>query len=1481
MAFIQSRDYSVIIPIKIADQTATGAKSTRSSVDSMLKEQLRAIESASRAQIADERRTATEIAQIQATQARREIASRLADFREIQKIHADKLKMVAQEASAKKAADDKYTREAMADMKRMAAERARIMQENVRATERAAKQEAAAQLREARRATSEWQQTILPALRNQAGQQQGGGWLQSILGGVAGGAAFSAIQTGLGWLKSGLQEVISIVPEAVSALFEFTKAGAEVEMELKRDSEMVNFSVETLSSLRVAAKDLKIDYEKISVALGIFDKNLLVAREGHNALSEVFKENSIDIYDNEKALNQFINVLFHTEDGAKQTGLALQVFGRGGRALVAIAKEMGGDLEAFKEVLRSTGLLLGGEGANAAHEFDKALVLLDLQVEALKIRLAHDLMPVFQYLITLARDFVSTVGPALTKWIADQQSYWTNVGNGVKFFTDRIKEISNVAKPATTDMVILNGVAVQQSDLLEKVGVAAKESFANMFWGATRAMQPLLLVVDAARGVLNIFEKIGSYTATPALAAVQVAKSKFDPSQSLSSLLGIGKSAAGTPEQVEAATAVMDKLREAVEKTQREVETFGHTTALQKFTDSIMEMKLQNLPGYLIAEANGYLAAGAAAAKRLDQLEAQKKAQEKFLQEQKKAQEEVIATGNSLDQQISEMTEKHRQLNAEIGKSPDALKDYDTWLSKQSQSFKDLIDKTPALTSKLQALRDEAKAFSDDQAQAGYAAILKKVSDEAARYADTGKEAETTSEKLRNEFTASGLAARLNADQVNALTKAIDDLSKKEKDAAAERARQATEALQKDTMRGISGLSIDLDRLISGRAETRVESLVHSLQGLAGLRIGESAFGPLSSFVKTVVADPQGLTVGTKALSSVLGSLNMINLLPSTATNMDAFNGIIESLVRTAPGIPVERIQEATAAIKALLLTSAGLDTPQGRAMLRQSDQAKNLRDDLEASQQEIALATEGSAMRQQIAYQKAYNEIKLADQTAVESQIASQVKLGDATVLHSQQVRATVMDHLASQTTITEAFGSGIVSVYDKVTGFIDKGISKLTHGLSIVNDVLSSIAHQLVSRLFQRFLDAFFPASGGGQAAQAGGSGGGGFGSILRGIFGGGGGGVTGTPPFVGNFAGGGGGLGVLASLTQGFGGMASPASLTSGVNSPWRGFANSFPGAMPGATGFSMAGLGASLAGIAPLLGVGLGTSLGGQSRFGQVLGGIGGGIAGLGIAALLGSSTAAGLFGSIGTLGGLLSFSLPLLPIAGALIIGAIILKKKQQRDKDEKARAELQAQADTSLFSILAAVKTDQMDGPTATAAIAKLHEDWITAGNAMKDSKTRNIHLKAWDDFKPIIDAINKEIEAQAGRANARLRMAPVFASGGYNARDQFIKVRPGEGIQYPGTRRVQTIPGRDMGYDSQYMYAPAGTRIIPNSEMRNPEHHAHGGTVGDSGGSNTPNITATVVIDRDGLATIMLQSPLFKDAVIHNVKVGKMERKI
>jgi hypothetical protein len=453
--------------------------------------------------------------------------------------------------------------------------------------------------------------------------------------------------------------------------------------------------------------------------------------------------------------------------------------------------------------------------------------------------------------------------------------------------------------------------------------------------------------------------------------------------------------------------------------------------------------------------------------------------------------------------------------------------------------------------------------------------------------------------------------------------------------------------------------------------------------------------------------------------------------------------------------------------------------------------------------QQRIASIGADSADRYQNAWLNAIYAVRDANIQAVESQIESQVRIADASTIHIEQVKARVLEHLASAKTASEALSDGIISAFDKAANFLDKRLGKLGD-IPILGDLAKFANRSFLSSITSSLLDSFgdiLPsglkdslkstgnpvldeskkqtdylkkiAENTGSGAQAsintvinaasGGQGGGNFlTNLLGSLFGGGaGGGAGGTPNFNPNsFAGGsfsssGQQRGIL-SLEQLFGGSGGSIAGTTTKNP------------------------------IQQLLGQ---LGIGGNTSGGAPQGGLGALLGGGGAAALNPYVAAGALF---------LTAVTSRNPVVGALgggLVGLVasLFNRNRQRNKDEVLRSQYRDEAVGALNKLIAAARNGDTN---AVAQGDEVRSRYIEAATALKDSKTRRIalnELNAPNILYQKFEELKKAGAIGIIASERRNRILPEFASGGFLG--QYGEFKRRYGILTGGTPGVDSIP--------------------------------------------------------------------------------------
>jgi DNA repair exonuclease SbcCD ATPase subunit len=200
---------------------------------------------------------------------------------------------------------------------------------------------------------------------------------------------------------------------AARELIDLTKHTAEFQGKMFDLSQATGLGVETLSTLEVAAKTTGGSLDSIAASLGIFQRKLEEAEDPTSKFAQKFKDLGVTGKDTETALRQTLAALAALPEGAEQTALALELFGRGGRQLLAILKETNGDLDALQGKLRDAGILITTDTARSADKLNDELALLDFQLRAASADIVHDLIPVLTDLAKTTGELVRAIRPLL------------------------------------------------------------------------------------------------------------------------------------------------------------------------------------------------------------------------------------------------------------------------------------------------------------------------------------------------------------------------------------------------------------------------------------------------------------------------------------------------------------------------------------------------------------------------------------------------------------------------------------------------------------------------------------------------------------------------------------------------------------------------------------------------------------------------------------------------------------------------------------------------------------------------------------------------------------------------------------------------------------------------------------------------------------------------------------------------------------
>lgn len=224
-----------------------------------------------------------------------------------------------------------------------------------------------------------------------------GGPLDGIIGRYSSmlsvGGQLTLSSAGLG---TGLGIVAAGAAAAAVGVFTLAKQAADAGDEIFDLTQKVNFSAESISTLKNEGELAGVEFQSISASLGIFNKNVDAAQSGNKELAKTFKGLKIDLSDNETALRSSFKALLAVEDGNQQAALAMKIFGKSGKEILGIIHSMNGDIDAATEKFRSMNSLITTESAKAANDFSDKLKLLQQRIDGLTRTVGEELIPVVE-----------------------------------------------------------------------------------------------------------------------------------------------------------------------------------------------------------------------------------------------------------------------------------------------------------------------------------------------------------------------------------------------------------------------------------------------------------------------------------------------------------------------------------------------------------------------------------------------------------------------------------------------------------------------------------------------------------------------------------------------------------------------------------------------------------------------------------------------------------------------------------------------------------------------------------------------------------------------------------------------------------------------------------------------------------------------------------------------------------------------------
>jgi hypothetical protein len=171
-------------------------------------------------------------------------------------------------------------------------------------------------------------------------------------------------------------------------------------------TKMTGMSTEAASLLAGQWKRFGIDAQSGVLATKFLAKNLDAAQSGTKPMIEAFKRLGVPLKDSTGKLRSISDVLPEVRDhlsqmdsGAERTRLTMQLFGRGGMAMLRWLDATPAKMKAVNKELRDLGMVWGGKQLKTYEDLADAQRDMGLQWTALELDLTQTLMPALQDLM--------------------------------------------------------------------------------------------------------------------------------------------------------------------------------------------------------------------------------------------------------------------------------------------------------------------------------------------------------------------------------------------------------------------------------------------------------------------------------------------------------------------------------------------------------------------------------------------------------------------------------------------------------------------------------------------------------------------------------------------------------------------------------------------------------------------------------------------------------------------------------------------------------------------------------------------------------------------------------------------------------------------------------------------------------------------------------------------------------------------------
>ena len=264
------------------------------------------------------------------------------------------------------------------------------------------------------------------------------------------------------------------------------KSAVNTGEEMAKLSQRVAIGVETLSGYKLAASLAEVSMDEFARALQFASKNMLAATQGTSLAGKAFQDMGIHLTDSSGKMRSVEAIMLDVadrfskmEDGAKKTGYAMEIFGRGGARMIPMLNQGRAALEGQRKEAELLGATFTTQGAKAAEEFNENLKRLEAGFTGLRNTVTQALLPFFNEIVggIIGKMKEWAASGDLRKWAKETSDFIIDAFVAVAHFLD--ENLVSAVEMATRGFLVMklaveglaNGVLVLTNGILGLVWV--------------------------------------------------------------------------------------------------------------------------------------------------------------------------------------------------------------------------------------------------------------------------------------------------------------------------------------------------------------------------------------------------------------------------------------------------------------------------------------------------------------------------------------------------------------------------------------------------------------------------------------------------------------------------------------------------------------------------------------------------------------------------------------------------------------------------------------------------------------------------------------------------------------------------------------------------------------------------------------------------------------------------------------------------